>query len=339
LYNSIVAELKSVRNPESGYDASRDLEIVFASPGYSYSSESDAEWEKDLKYFAQIGRQLTDKRNVQITFREQYQRLDDRGLRIHQMADALEQAGWPRAPFVFAVQGGGFIFGYHMFVSSPVLTATDRGAATLYNFNGHVHSELQVLANVNYAWNCRAPGSVDPLGFHGRALQDEASRYAAGVRHSDFLYGRFLDSACARLYGGEAAPWMAALFRLERDKGPILAVPAWIDYQWKNAGFDWRAQAERNLQAKPLVDKAMAACDTDAKADLVWLAKCLEVATRLCRLCDVVYRQKRPRAEIEAQAASILGWMEQSFPFQVTEPDGGDPGLWRALVKRIANGP
>ena len=242
-------------------------------------------------------------------------------------------------PFVFAVQGGGFIFGYSLFVSSPVLTATNRGAATLYNFNGHVHSELQVLANVNYAWNCRAPGSVDPLAFHGRALQDEATRYAAGTRHSDFLYGRFLDSGCAALYGRRAAPSMAALVRLEREKGPILAVPAWIDFQWKNAGFDWRAQAERNRQAMPLVDKAVAACDTDAKADLVWLARCLEVATRLCRLCDAVYREKRPRAEIEAQAAALLGWMEKSFQFQVTEPDGGDPGLWKDLVKRIAKGP
>ena len=156
LYNRIVAELKSVKCPQSGYDASRDLEIVFASPGYSYWPESDADWEKDLKYFGEIGRQLTDKRNVQITFREQYKRLDNRGLRIEEMARALERVGWPRAPFVFAVQGADFLDSCRLFVSSPVLTETFRGAATLYNFNGHVHCELQVLANANYAWNNRA---------------------------------------------------------------------------------------------------------------------------------------------------------------------------------------
>ena len=64
LYNRIIAELKSVRNPASGYDASRDLEIVFASPGYTLWSENDAEWEKGIKYFSEIGRQLTDSREL-----------------------------------------------------------------------------------------------------------------------------------------------------------------------------------------------------------------------------------------------------------------------------------
>jgi len=223
-----------------------------------------------------------------------------------------------------------------MFVSSPVLTGIYEGANTLYNFNGHVHSELQVLANVNYAWNRRAPGWVDPMGFRGRALQDEASRYAVGARNSDFLYGRFLESACAALYGKQAAPSMAALFRLERDKGTILAAPAWIDHQWNNAGFDWRAQAERNLQARQLVDRAVAVSDPQAKADLAWLAKCLEVGARLCRLCDAVHREKRPRKEIEALAADLLAWLDKNFQFQGTEPDGGDPGLWKPLIARIA---
>lgn len=336
LYNRLAAELKTVRCPESGYDASRDLEIVFASPGYSYWNETDAQWENDLRYFSEIGRQLADKRNVQITFREQYNRLDGRGLRIEQMARALEQVGWPGAAFVFAVQGAGFLDSSRMFVSSPVLTSIWRGAGTLYNFNGHVHSELQVLANVNYAWNHRAPGSVDPATLAGPGLRAEASRYSAGLRHSDFLYGRFLDAACAALYGPKAAPSMAALFRLERDKGPIWPVVAAIDRQWKNASYDWRAQADRNLQAKLLADQAAAVCDTPSKADLVWLARSLEVAAKICTLCDALYRQKLSKGDIEARAAGLVTWLDANFSFQVTEPDGGDPGLWKGLVARIS---
>ncbi|NUQ64936.1 MAG: hypothetical protein HUU20_20935 [Pirellulales bacterium] len=339
LYNAIVAGLKSVKNARGDYDAARDLEIVLASPGYSYSAESDADWDKDLKYFAEIGGQLVDRKNVQITFREQFKRLDDRGLRIPEMAAALEQAGWPGAPFVFAVQGAGLLLNSRMFVSSPVLTGIDEGAATLYNFNGHVHSEVQVLANVNYAWNHHAPGSVDPLRFPGRRLHEEALQYAVGARHSEFLYGRFLDTACEALYGKQAAPWMAALFRLERDRGSVLAVPAWVDHQWKNAGIDWRAQAERNLQAKRLAEQALAVCDPQASADVSWLVQCLEVGARLCRLCDAIHREKRSREETDALAAEILTWLEKNFQFQTTEPDGGDPGLWKSLVARIAKGP
>jgi hypothetical protein len=338
LYNRIVTELKSVANSRSGYDAARDLEIVFASPGYSYATESDADWDNDRKYFAEIGRQLTDRQHVQITFREQYRRLDDRCLRFEEMAASLDDVGWPQAPFIFAVQGGGFIDGYHMFVSSPVLTGINRGAATLYNANGHVHSELQVLANVNFAWNLDAPGSVDPVSLPGTSLQAEAVMYALGQRHSEYLYGPFLESACKTLYGDRAAPSLVALFRLERDSGPILAVPAWIDLQWKNAGFDWPAQAERNVQAKRLVDQAVDACNTEAKTDLIWLSRCLDVATRICRLCDAVYRQRQPQASIDAQAADLLAWLERDFSFEVTEPDGGDPGLWKELVRRIVAG-
>jgi hypothetical protein len=335
LYNRLVAELKSVRNPESGYDASRDLEIVFASPGYSYWTEDDAEWDKDLEYFTEIGRQLRDKRNVQITFREQYQRLDRRGLRIEEMSRALAEVGWPRAMFVFAAQGADFLDSANMFVSSPVLTETFRGAGTLYNFNGHVHSELQVLANANYAWNYRSPGAVDPRQFAGGELREEASRYASGGRQSDYLYGPFLPAACAALYGEAAAEPMAAFYRLERQAGPILPCVAWIDAHCQDAAYPWQAQAERNMSAKAWVDQAAAACQTPAKADLCWLSRCLDVAARFCRLCDAWHRKRVPPAELDARSVELLSWLEANFRFEVTEPDGGDPGLWKGLVARI----
>ncbi len=101
------------------------------------------------------------------------------------MARCLAEVGWPHGVFMFPIQGGGFWVDNHMLVSSPVLTEIYRGANVMYNFNGHVHSEVQVLANVNYAWNHHAPGWVDPMPFQGRALQAEASQYASGLKHSD----------------------------------------------------------------------------------------------------------------------------------------------------------
>jgi hypothetical protein len=337
LYNCLTAELRSVKNATSGYDAARDLEIVFASPGYSYWTETDAEWGNDLKYFSEIARQVKDKRNVQLTFREQYNRLDNCGLRTAEMARALEKAGWTNAMFMFAVQGADFLDSPNLLVSSPVLTGTYRGVGTLYNFNGHVFSELQVLANVNYAWNHRAPGSVDPGEFHGAALREEAARYSSGRQHSEYLYGQWLDVACAALYGKPSAPFMANFFRLERDHGPIMPLAAWVDYHWKDASYDWRGQADRNRSAKQLVDQAAAVCEPDAKADLVRLSRCLEVLARISLLCDGVYREKPGKAEIDARAHELLDWLNANFQFEITEPDGGDPGLWRNLVTRLRN--
>jgi hypothetical protein len=132
---------------------------------------------------------------------------------------------------------------------------------------------------------------------------------------------------------------MAALFRLERDQGPIVPLAAGIDYQWKNAAYDWRAQAARNLEARRLAERAAALCDTEAKADLVWLCRCLEVSAKICGLCDAAYREKLPKAEIEARARAIRAWLDANFQLQATEPDGGDPGLWKALIQRIAGAP
>jgi hypothetical protein len=338
LYNRITAELRSVKDPATGYDAARDLEIVFASPGYSYWTENDAEWESDLKYFSEIARQVKDKRNVQLTFREQYNRLDGRGLRTAEMALALEQAGWPHAMFMFAVQGADFLDSPNLFTSSPVLTGTFAGVGTLYNFNGHVFSEPQVLANANYAWNHRAPGAVAPGKFAGSALREEAARYSAGQRHSECLYGDFLETACAAVYGEKAGTIMADVLRLERDKGPVVPLVAWIDYQWKNAAYDWRGQADRNLQAKKLVDRATDVCDTDAKAELVRISRCLDVTARIWMLCDAVYREKLSKVQIDARAEELVAWLDANFQFEITEPDGGDPGIWKNMVKRIRHG-
>jgi hypothetical protein len=336
LYNRITKALRSVKNATTGYDASRDLEIVFASPGYSYWPENDEEWGNDLKYFSQIARQVVDKRMVHMTFREQFNRRDGGGLRTAEMARTLEQAGWPNAMLMFAVQGADFLDSPNLLVSSPVLTGTYRGAGALYNFNGHAFSEVQVLANVNYAWNNRAAGSVDPSGFPGALLRAEATRYSTGAKHSDFLYGRFLETACAAAYGEKAAPAMAELLRLERTKGPIVPLVAWIDYQWQNAAYDWRGQADRNLEARRPANQAAAACDTDARPELLRLSQSLEVSARICMLCDALHREKPPPAELAARADKLLAWLDANFQFQITEPDGGDPGLWKAVIRRIS---
>ncbi len=342
LYNTITAELKSVKNSTSGYDAARDLRIVFTSPcygdqpGYGWAHKSDADWDKVLKYFQEIGRQVKDKENVHLTFREEFKRVDNKGLKTEEMARYLSEVRWPHGVFMFPIQGGGFWVDNHMLVSSPVLTEIYRGASVIYNFNGHVHSEVQVLANVNYAWNHHAPGCVDPMPFEGRALQAEASQYASGLKHSDYIYGRFLSAACAKLYGEKAAPYMAQMFRLEKEKGPILSVmTALVTHHMRNKSpYDWAAQAERNRRAKVLVDKALAVCDAEAKEDLDWLSKCLEVGARICDFYHLVYRRKLPGAEINAKANELLAWLDENFQFQKTEPDGGDPAIWKSLVTR-----
>ena len=373
--NLIVKELKSVKNPTSGYDAAHDLSIVFASPGYTLSTQSDTMWEKEVRFYQEIGRQLKDNENVYATFREQFKRVDNQGLRTEEMASSLAQVGWPHGVFMFAIQGGGYFPDHHMLVSSPVLTETYRGAEVLYNFNGHVHCEVQVLANVNYAWNYSAPGSVDPMQFEGQALEAEALRYERGSTTSDYMYGRFLTEACAKLYGRKAAPYMAEMFRLEREQGYILPVmsvlpvltgkvghwwkdPKYFDFllQEERNGqaraevenglefcsadakgpYDFKAQAERNRQARVLVENALEVCSAEAKEDLNWLSRCLEVGVRICDFYDFVYQEKPRAEEVDANASELLIWLDENFEFQKAEPYGGDLGIWKSYVTGVS---
>ena len=332
LYNTIVAELKSVKNPDSGYDASRDLQIVFASPGYTLYDENDVQWEKEIKYFQQIGRLLKDKKNVHSTFREEFKRYDDKALRMDEMSSALSEVGWPDSEFAFTVLGGGLLLNANMLVSSPVLTAMYRSCGVLYNFNGHVHCEVQALANVNYAWNNDAPGWVDPMSFKGKALMDEAFAYAKSVKHSDYIYGAFLEKACADVYGPKAAHYLAQMLRLERDKGPIWPVLIWQEAKKDKSDYDWKSHVDRNLQAKALVDKAVPLCKSDAKEDLIWLSKGLEAGAKLYNLYDLIYRQKPAKEIIDSNAQQLLAWLDKNFRFQKSDPDGGDIASWKDLV-------
>jgi hypothetical protein len=122
---------------------------------------------------------------------------------------------------------------------------------------------------------------------------------------------------------------------LEQTKGPIVPLAAWIDYQWKNAAYDWRGQADRNLEARKLANRAAAVCETDAKPDLLRLGQSLEVSARICMLCDALHREKPDRSELGARADKLLAWLDANFQFQTTEPDGGDAGLWKNVIKRI----
>jgi hypothetical protein len=197
-----------------------------------------------------------------------------------------------------------------------------------------VHSEALVLANANYAWNHSAPGFVDPLPIRGKALKQEADRYAKGQQHSDYLYDEFLPAVCARLYGEKAAPYLVSMFRFEMEKGRLLAVPSAIAWEGMESPVDWRAQAARNRQAKPLVEKALMVCDPEARDDLRWLAQGLEFGARLSDLYQLAREPATSREQREGAVTSLLAWLDGNFKFQPTDPDGGDVGIWKALVNQ-----
>ena len=61
-YNALCDAIFSVKNADSGYDAARDCLVILVSPTYTAELESDAIWDKQLAYWAQVGKLLKHKR-------------------------------------------------------------------------------------------------------------------------------------------------------------------------------------------------------------------------------------------------------------------------------------
>ena len=89
----------SVKNADSGYDAARDCLVILVSPAYTAEFESDAIWNQELAYWAEVVELLKHRENVQIAFREQFLRGDNGKPRIREMADVSGATAAARACF------------------------------------------------------------------------------------------------------------------------------------------------------------------------------------------------------------------------------------------------
>jgi len=357
--NTLIPRLKEVRIPEIGYDASRDLSITVAAVVYGGFKFSTEQFDREVAAFWKtVASRLTPetKKNLHVCIREASLRTDRQELLPTYMAKQLDEAGWAGGLSMMTLWGSGFDWAHRIMVSTPVFVGINRGAGEYWSFNGHVHSDVLVLANANYAWNVDAPGAIDPMQFQGHALRDEVFEYAYGRRDSEFLYGRFLDQACRRVYGRRAGVHMARLLRYERDHGAldnIAVLDKWFSHGSEKhlMRYDYRAQARRNREALPMALAAAEVAETDgAREDCRFLADCLAVGARICDLYDYVYNTaiafpdaslkdnahecKKRLDEAHSRVDELLQWVKDSYPHQKTEPDGGVPGVW---IKTIEN--
>ena len=102
-YNAICDAIFSVKNADSGYDASRDCLVLLVSPGYTSSDESDAEWDKQLAYWKFASKLLKYKKNVCTCIREQFLRNDNNHKRVLEMANAIRNEGGGPGLFTFSI--------------------------------------------------------------------------------------------------------------------------------------------------------------------------------------------------------------------------------------------
>ncbi len=225
-YAATLEGILSVKNHDTGYDASRDCTIVFISPVYGIvrgaaphvgmgGNPTANDWEKSLEHWANVLSLLPDHPNVQAGFRETWPHEKTGKRWVDAFKETMDARGLPSRLFMFFLGGadGYAIAGFNYpFVGTPAMNGIFEGVETMYNFSGACFQEPQQLLNAEFSWNLRAPGHIVPEGC--AACNDRWKALMTLREKPEALFGAdgFLSLACRALYGEEAGRHMAAFF-------------------------------------------------------------------------------------------------------------------------------
>ena len=345
----VVAAVGGVASADGEYRSERDCEVVFVGPVYSATSEPDADWEAQCRYFATISRLLGPAANVQFGFREQLLG-EDGHPRFAQMAATLDAVGHGHGVFVVSFCGGDAYHSDQPVAPAPALNRYLLGARTAYVVNfGGVAEPAQVVA-AQFAWNATAPGAAPLAMNHAQALgQLEAAR--DGTLRPAEIYGPggLIERACELLYGPEAGPLLAEVFGADGPEAwPVVA--AWPSFSRELRRLEartepdasaraehWRSRGAATQRAAALVDCALEGSLPDpTRYDLSWLRARMGLHAEMCALlADTWAAVGTPDGAGAAAAAwaDLAERLRASGPAECTDPLCGDIGAALELAE------
>ena len=255
-YRQLIDAIFSVKNAQTGYDASRDCIVVPVSPVYVANSQSLADWNNVLELWENTAQLLPASRNIEIAFREMYPLQGTARRFVDDFNQAMQKADRPFKVFMFFAGGANYFYNDYPVVSSPALNAAFLGAGTIYNGGNGFNQEPLQWIDAEYSWNVRSTGFYrDPKSY------ESADRIRQDLQHNRvwpkeiFGEGGLLEQACIRLYGEKAAPAMVRFNTLyeeaSQDETPPRMWPKLypLTAMWRNLAVDsrtWSPQIEHS---------------------------------------------------------------------------------------------
>ncbi len=240
-YAALVRAVEGVRNSASGYDASRDCQIVLVSPVYVPDDATSESWAKALELWRNIGLELPHFGNVQACFREVWP-LNGGGRRWTEMfAETMKSAGLALNTFLFYAGGADRFTTDYPLSGAPAMNALFRGARGIYNASGDFYQEPMELINAEYSWNARSIGSRVPQTSQEAHTLLRRYAYEKDQPPEVFGAGGLYERACRLLYGDDAAAPMMAYYRLSAElpdtpPGETTGRPmTWLPLTWDRA--------------------------------------------------------------------------------------------------------
>jgi len=203
LYDELKDAVSTVRNPETGYDAARDLLFMAVGPNYTDYSESDDEWQYHVDYFRNFTASLRN-RDIAPMFREQYSG-DGGEWRFRKMKKAVGPD--VRLAVIEFCAGDGYN-NYIPATGEMALTKFFDGCDIVIAAGGNAFTEPRQALWAEYEWN--PSGSAYSWNEEPTSYSESRSFYR-GLSDGRMLpepifreNGGLLTAACQKLYGEEA---------------------------------------------------------------------------------------------------------------------------------------
>jgi hypothetical protein len=217
-YRWLINAVNEVKNAGTGYDASRDCQILLVSPVYCLSERTQAAWDETLRFWQNAGRQLPAANNVMVCFRETFA-LEPAGPSWTEAFNAaMREAGLNLGSILFFITGGDHWLNDYPFVGAGSLDHLFLGARAILHDNGNAYQEPLQLLNAEYTWNTRSTGYAPRPETYVQTWELWIGLCENDVR-PDEIYGPggLLQRACGLLYGEAAAGSMAKYFSTFRS--------------------------------------------------------------------------------------------------------------------------
>jgi hypothetical protein len=212
-YSALIRAIRSVKHAASGYDASRDCQIILVSPVYVPDSPESDVWAHVLELWKNIGLQLPKTGNVQVCFRETFPQQYGAAKWTQLFRNVTTGAGLNLGIFLFFAGGADNYLSDYPLSGVPAMNAMFQGARSMYSASGDFFREPMELIHAEYSWNMRSTGFFrDPLSY--KEAESEHRRYMQPgepkqMFDADGIYG----AACNLLYGPAAGPIMAGYYK------------------------------------------------------------------------------------------------------------------------------
>ncbi len=305
-FGYIAKELSAIKDGD--YDASKHLTIMVVSPGYLYPVvTNDADFDTGVRFWKAVSEYL-DTDMISIGFREHFF-YHDRPVR---RAEKIIASNFKHDTTIINFSGGDGYYDDKIFTPTSSLNYIMKGFDGMICANGNGFQEPLQLFNAEYMWNCDSSQFFN-VEDKPKNQTEFLNLYRSAIKscfRPDAIYGEggMLDVICSKIYGEAIGEDMAKLYKLCGANGepPILCASSVDIYtnfskiifpmRWDSADITAEKIAEMterfkecraaSAKASVLMHRVVEeyAVGSDISDDLLWLAECSDMGSRLTAL-------------------------------------------------------